>query len=201
MPRLEKPPRDSWVLIKAGQGFAFDLQAMGNVTAEMARFGREFRGTLLASAYEIESILDVILLGVFFPGSDTHLAEQRKLFDEELLKRGNNFAKKIKLLSTAREAIAGLEKVIPEETITKLHRARLIRNDCAHYPVSLVPDGADPITKFKAFLCGAEKDTELSAENVTEIYQFFGQLTHDLNDAARVIGEGALTSAPNPPRP
>ena len=199
MARHPSPPRDSWIAIGPGQSAMFDIKAMHEMGGQMARFGREFRGTLLASAFEIESIIETILLSALFPGPDSQLAEQRKFFDEQLLKRRTNFANKINLLSKAREAISGLDTIIPEDTIKKLNRARLVRNDCAHYPVSLIPDGPAPIAQFKAVLCGAENDTELNAENVNDIYQLFYQLTHDLNEAARAIGKGALAPSATPP--
>ena len=193
MVRRSPPPRDSWIQIGPGDSFLFDEPAVRKTLTEVARFGREVRGTLLASAYEIEWTLDQVLLGAFFVGQEEHPSPGRKIFDDLLLKRGPlNLSYKVRLLREAIETIPALKKLVPGTLLADLQSVRTIRNDFAHYPVSLRPDGPEPITKLKPILAGAESDTELSDVTVKGFFELFGRVTTQLNELVRQLNEGAL---------
>ena len=176
-----------------------DVQATQAETIRLARYGREVRGTLLASAYEIEWTLDQVLLGAFFPGQENPPTEQRTLFDDWLLKRGPlTIANKIKLLSELRKVIPKLAELVPEALIEDLHSVRNYRNEFAHYPVVLHPDGEEPVTKLRAVLAASEKDIELNDTVVKEMFDVFTRTTNALNDVVKALNEGALKVSSNP---
>lgn len=184
--------------MEAGQSVLLDIQATKSESDRIARYGREVRGTLLSSAYEIEWILDQILLSVFFPGQENAPTEQRTVFDDRLLKRGPlNLAYKIKLLSELRKVLPKLAELIPKGLVEDLQTIRNHRNDFAHYPVALYPDGPEPIVKLKAVLVGSENDTELNDESVNRIYDLFSRTTTFLDNVLRSLNEGTLHKSSN----
>lgn len=198
MTKRQRPPRDSWIAIEAGQRVLMDVQAMQAESNRMARYGREVRGTLLSSAYEIEWILDQVLLGAFLPGQENPPTAQRTIFDDRLLKRSPlNLAYKIKLLSELRKTIPKLTELVPEELIEDLQAIRNYRNDFAHCPVALYPDGPEPIVKLKAVLVGSENSLELNDESVKKVLGLLSKTTTSLDSVLRSLNEGALGKPPN----
>jgi hypothetical protein len=172
-----------------------DIQATRAESERMSRFGREVRGTLLASAYEIEYILDQVLLGIFFPGQESSPTAERTLFDDRLLKhRPLTFAYKVNLLFESRKALPKVAELVPETLVKDLQVVLNYRNDFAHYPVVLYPDGDKPVTKLKAILVGSKSNIELNDETVKEIVGLFLDTTTALNTLIRSLNEGALKS-------
>lgn len=198
MTKRQRPSRDSWIAIEAGQSVLIDIQATQAESNRLTQYGREFRGTLLSCAYEIEWTLDQVLLGAFFPGQENPQTAQRSLFDDRLLKRGPlNLAYKIKLLSELRKTIPKLSELIPETLIEDLQTIRNYRNDFAHYPVALYHDGPEPIVKLKAVLVGAESDFELSDESIHKVSELLLKTTTSLDTVLRSLNEGALGKSSN----
>lgn len=193
MAKRERPPRDSWIFLKAGQSVVMDVQAVHAERERLTRFGREVRGALLSSAYEIEWILDQILLNAFFPGQESTPSEQRSVFDDRLLKRGPlNIAYKITLLTELRKAIPIMAELLSEELITDLHTIRKFRNDFAHCPVILHPDGPEPIIKLKVVLTGSESDLDLTDESVTKLFELISKTTISLDGILKSLNEGVF---------
>jgi len=85
-----------------------------------------------------------------------------------------------------------LANVLSDEALARIDRVRVLRNDFAHYPVSLLPEGEEPIRKLRPVLCGAEKDTALDEAGISAIYSLLRGLTEELNESLRTLnGEKA----------
>jgi hypothetical protein len=185
----DRPPRDAWIPIKAGQSVVFDIEAVKAQQEQLSRYSREVRGTVLASAFEIEWIIDQLLVQSLLP-EVSHPKEVREVFDDSILKRGPlRFAQKVRVLRAFREKIPSLASVLAAEAFSQIERVRNLRNDFAHYPVGLLPDGEEPIRKLKVVLHGAEVDTPLDEASVESIYSLLRNLTAELNESLRKLNE------------
>jgi hypothetical protein len=120
---------------------------------------REYRGTVLANAFQIEMQVDRLLCEILFPASDDQnikpeqnipltrgsASALRNLFDEFVLKASTmptiSFGYKIELLGNLAEQIGKVKAVVPPSLIKTLHNLRRIRNNFAHYPVEFIPKG------------------------------------------------------------
>lgn len=120
---------------------------------------REYRGNILANAFQIEMQVDRLLCEILFPASDDpnikpeqnipltkgSATALRNLFDEYVLKAGAmptiSFGYKIELLGNLAEQIGAVKAVVPPRLIKTLNNLRRIRNNFAHYPVTFVPKG------------------------------------------------------------
>jgi hypothetical protein len=175
-----------------------DIQTTRAESDRMSSLGRKVRGTVLASAYEIEYILDQVLLGIFFPGQESSPTAERTLFDDLLLKRRPlTFACKVNLLSDSRKTLPKVADLVPEALVEDLRKVVNFRNDFAHYPVALYPDGDEPVTKLKAILLGSAKNTELNDATVKVIVDLFSNTTTALDNLIRSLNEGALKDSSN----
>jgi hypothetical protein len=158
----------------------------------MSRLGREVRGSVLASGFEVEYIIDQLFVQALLPDV-SHPKDVREVFDDSILKRGPlRFAQKVRVLWALRAKIPALASVLSDDAIAKIEKVRNLRNDFAHYPVSLVPEGEEPIRKLKPVLCGAEADTTLDEAGIAAIYSLLRGLTDELNESLRTLnGEKA----------
>jgi hypothetical protein len=125
----------------------------------LKQFLREYRGTVLANAFQIEMQVDRLLCEILFPASDDEKIrpEQnipltkgsasvlRNLFDEFVLKASTmptiSFGYKIELLGKLAEQIGEVKAAVPPSLIKTLDNLRRIRNNFAHYPVEFIPKG------------------------------------------------------------
>lgn len=125
----------------------------------LKQFLREYRGNILATAFQIEMQVDRLLCEILFPASDDPnikpeqnipLTEGsakvlRNLFDEFVLKASAmptiSFGYKIELLGNLAEQIGEVKAVVPPSLIKTLNNLRRIRNNFAHYPVTFIPKG------------------------------------------------------------
>lgn len=156
--REDIPPYDSWITLNPGESVTIDA----TLKAEWDRLKkvlREYRGTILANAFQIEMQVDRLLCEILFPASDDPniKPEQnipltkgsakalRNLFDEFVLKAGTmptiSFGYKIELLGNLAEQIGEVKAVVPRSLIKTLNNLRRIRNNFAHYPVTFIPKG------------------------------------------------------------
>jgi hypothetical protein len=156
--RQDIPPYDSWITIKPGESLTMDatLQAEWD---RLKKVLREYRGAILADAFQIEMQVDRLLCEILFPASDDPniKPEQnipltkgsaralRNLFDELVLKTSTmptiSFGYKIGLLGNLAEQIGAVKAVVPPSLIKTLDNLRRIRNNFAHYPVEFIPKG------------------------------------------------------------
>jgi hypothetical protein len=122
---------------------------------------REYRGAILADAFQIEMQVDRLLCEILFPASDDpdirpeqnipltkgSATALRNLFDEFVLKASSmptiSFGYKIELLGNLAEQIGEVKAVVPPSLIKTLNNLRRIRNNFAHYPITFVPKGPD----------------------------------------------------------
>lgn len=170
-----------------------DLAAFQQEQHRLVRFAREVRGGILAGGYDVESIIDSILLKVFFPRPEDE--DTRSLFDDVFLKRGSlNLARKLSILKIARARLSSLADIIPQELAARLERVRSVRNEFAHYAIAFNLDGPEPIKKLKATLVGPERDLDLTDDVVKELFEFFAQVSADLNDIVKAL-EGSSGDA------
>jgi hypothetical protein len=178
--------------MKAGEVLVFDVEAMNSQQQLKSRLGREVRGFVLASGFEVEYIIDQLLVQALLPEASSS-KESREAFDDSILKRGPlRFAQKVRVLRAFRAKMPALASVLSDDAIAKIERVRNLRNDFAHYPVSLLPEGEEPIKKLKPVLCGAEADTPLDEAGIAAIYSLLGGLVAELNESLRTLnGEKA----------
>jgi len=120
---------------------------------------REYRGNILANAFQVEMQIDRLLCEILFPASDDpnikpdqniplpkgSASALRNLFDELVLKASTmptiSFGYKVELLGNLAEQIGELKAVVPPSLIKTLNNLRRIRNNFAHYPVTFIPRG------------------------------------------------------------
>lgn len=125
----------------------------------LKRVLREYRGTVLTDAFQIEMQVDRLLCEILFPASDDQnikpeqnipltkgsASALRNLFDEFVLKASTmptiSFSYKIELLGNLAEQIGEVKAVVPPSLLKTLHNLRKIRNNLAHYPVEFIPKG------------------------------------------------------------
>jgi hypothetical protein len=131
---------------------------------------REYRGNILAAAFEIEMQVDRLLCEILFPASDDQNIKPdqnipltlgsaralRNLFDEFVLKASTmptiSFSYKIELLGNLAEHIGEVKAVVPRSLIKTLNKLRRIRNDFAHYPVTFIQNGPVGAQTFEVVL-------------------------------------------------
>lgn len=190
----ERPPRDSWIAIKPGQSLVFDRVGIEEAQTKASRIGREVRGAVLAAGFEVEWIIDQIILRAFHPGADAE--EERALFDRLLLKKGPlRFANKIRLIKDLHKARASVRSALPEQILGLLDEVRTVRNDFAHYPVTLVPEGEEPISKLTPVLSGADADRMLDDASARQMLEKFASVVSGLDNALRVLSAEGTAGA------
>jgi hypothetical protein len=156
--REDIPPYDSWITLKPGESVTMDAK----LKAEWDRLKKvllEYRGSILANAFQIEMQVDRLLCEILFPASeDPNIKPEqnipltkgsakaiRNLFDEFVLKAATmptiSFGYKIELLGNLAEQIGVVKTVVPASLIKTLNNLRRIRNNFAHYPVTFIPKG------------------------------------------------------------
>ena len=144
MKKCGLPPRDSWISIPQGSRL-IDIQEVSKTQNELTTRFHQVRGNLLAEAYNLERILDQLLILSFIPVELHDKCAQVGLFDEVILKgRFMSFSSKIEILKKMRTEIAILQNSVNEELVQKLDKVRNIRNLFAHYPITFHVDGEEP---------------------------------------------------------
>ncbi len=156
MTTFNRPPRDGWTLIEAGREIL--LRVPEPKIQELQNKIHRLRGGILSDAYNIESILDTILIAYFFKDSDTNKDASAALFQDEVLRNLLSFDKKLKLFKSILQAsLKGFEdaKVFYENA----DQFRQIRNIFSHYPTwiePIEPETPGVIENFKAYIAKSE---------------------------------------------
>ena len=198
--RQDIPPYDSWITIKPGETLAMDAR----LKAEWDRLKqalREYSGTILANAFQIEMQVDRLLCEILFPASDDPniKPEQnipltkgsaralRNLFDEFVLKASTmptiSFGYKIELLGNLAEQIGEVKAVVPPRLIKTLNNLRRIRNNFAHYPVTFVPKGPVGEQTFEIVLATHKAECKLDQAYFESTDAMFHEADEGLNAA------------------
>ena len=137
------PGHDSWIAVEPGASLFLDERLHQEWTARTANC-RLLRGNALASCFEIEFVLDRVIVETMIRTS-SNTSEQQGLFDDLYLKAsGATFARKIDVLRKLLDRISELQKLLPADIIKRLTAIRELRNDFAHYPVEFEPVGDPP---------------------------------------------------------
>ena len=177
------PPRDSWIQLKAGEEFLFDTEAVTSAQRQLQRYGREVRGAVLVAGYELEWMIDQLLLQSFLPAPNS-AEDLRQLFDDLFLKQSPlRFAHKIKMLKAVHKTVLTVSEALPADILPLLDKVRDLRNTFAHYPATLIPDGPEPITKLRIVLNGPDRDIPLDDHAVAQMLQDIGRASDALNQA------------------
>jgi hypothetical protein len=144
---------------------------------------REIRGNILATCFEIEYLLDQIIVEVLIPTAASN-TEGQNLLDELFLKGPvTSFRTKIDVLRKLRSRVPRLQSLLPEDTITHLTSIRELRNDFAHYPVAFEPAGNPPQQTLLPLLISRRGRFVLDDTFLEEHGKIFGS-THSTLEAA-----------------
>lgn len=169
MPNGKKsiPPRDSWLSLAPGASVQLDArlsQEWGRLREEC----RRIRGTILAHAFDVEYLLDQLIVETLMPASGPDPPE-RVLFDELFLKSpGAGFRNKVEVLRKLRAGLPRLREVLPDSVFGQLSRVRQVRNDFAHYPVTFIPTGDPPDQTLRPVLESRRGSFPLDGEFLDE---------------------------------
>lgn len=193
------PPKDSWITLRPGESVHVDAEFEKRWERQIKDF-REVRGHFLASCFEIEYQVDLLLGEILFPGlegPDANPADKvpitiesgkalKELFDELILKRASlspiSFGFKIELLKEFSSQISILQSLLPEGFGTKLDKVRKIRNRFAHYPITFNPVGDPPNQSLSASLVCRDKTILLDVEFLNRYSKLFGDVTGGLEE-------------------
>lgn len=188
MPKEGLPPRDSWTFIPKGRQVVIDIQEVRSAQNELTTYFHQVRGNLIAAAYDLERIVDQLLLLSFVPAELHNKGPQAGLFDEFILKgRFMSFASKIEILKKIRTEIVIIQDFIDSELVRKLDDARKIRNLFAHYPITFHMDGEEPIRMVKPVLVTRKEEIEMTNEKIGEYYALINNVRKELEEALRQI--------------
>jgi hypothetical protein len=194
------PPYDSWITIKPGEAVTMDPQ----LNAEWQRLKqvlREFRGGVLADAFQIEMQVDRLLCEILFPASDDpnikpeqnipltkgSASALRNLFDEFVLKANTmptiSFGYKIDLLDNLAKQIAVVKVVVPPHLIKTLNKLRRIRNHFAHYPVTFYPKGPVGEQTLEIMLATHKEEIAIDQAYIESYGAMYHEASEGLNAA------------------
>lgn len=162
---------------------------------------REFRGGVLADAFQIEMQVDRLLCEILFPASDDPniKPEQnipltkgsanalRNLFDEFVLKASMmptiSFGYKIDLLDNLGKQIAEVKVVVPPHLIRILNKLRRIRNHFAHYPVTFYPKGPVGEQTLEIMLATHKEEITIDQAYIESYRAMYHEASEGLNAA------------------
>jgi hypothetical protein len=180
------PPRDSWIRLKPGSGrLQFDRRLQLS-WEDQARLYREFRGEILAGAFEIEYVIDQIIVEALFPQANGNEL-QRGLFDEIFLKGSGSRSSLVAKIETLRALVkrhAAVASALADVDFTKLNQVREVRNNFAHFPISFEPLGEIPHQTLAAVLCTRHGEIALGDDFIEEHSRLLGEML-DVLDRAR----------------
>jgi hypothetical protein len=171
MGRLERPPRDGWILVRPGEGIEFHEETpVSPHQAQLQAVVRQVRGAVLSASFDLENTLETAIATFFFPEALTTstpaLSAKREYFREMLL-REMSFEKKMALAQKFTKNV--LDKSHYKEFAATINKLRVLRNMMAHYPCWLEPKrkaGTNRVTGFRAFIAKGNELFEITSEQV-----------------------------------
>jgi hypothetical protein len=184
---MKLPPRDSWIALKAGEKVVVDPKLRKQWREETENY-RRIRGTILAAAFEIEYILDQLLVEILLPSPDSSkdksqwehpvlgvkLDDLRYIFDQHFLKSAPiRFARKIRIFKKSVSQLPNLAKITPDQLLNRLNRSSDLRNRFAHYPITFTIIGQFPNQTLLANLVCSDKEITLDKVFLTETQALF----------------------------
>jgi hypothetical protein len=202
--RKDIPPFDSWITIKPGELLSMDPK----LNAEWHRLKsmmREYRGSVLTDAFQIEMQVDRLLCEILFPASDDpnirpeqHIpltkgsaSALRNLFDEFVLKASTmptiSFGYKIDLLANLAKQIAQVEAVVSPGLIKTLNKLRRIRNNFAHYPITFTLKGTAGAQTFQIVLATHKEEIAIDDAYIRNYGAMYTEVAEELNAATEAL--------------
>lgn len=158
------------------------------------------RGLVIAKTFELEYCVDQIITELLHPGpvstvskgeSTTGTEEStspRAVFHDVFLKSNRlSFYKKISILKELLELLGPLEQADSKSIINGLNRARGLRNNFAHYPVSLEIIGDIPDQDLEAVLVSRKATYRLDESFVAECNGILGRSYSDLQSLLKKL--------------
>jgi hypothetical protein len=171
MPEPVRPPRDGWIIIRPGEAIELDIETPVSPTPQQLQHHlKTIRGSILAAAFDIESVVDTILSEFFCDSVDSKKSNKLSIFQDLLLRDLLSLEKKLRLIREVAETSFG---DFPE-AITFFRKAdelRILRNLIAHYPAWLeavkIPN-SPRVVGFKAYIAKGSKVWELNETQISE---------------------------------
>ena len=191
-PAPVRPPRDGWLLVRAGETVVIDHDSeMSPHPRELTERIRQIRGAVLSASFDLESLVETCIT-TYFLGADPARTDRHEAMAVMIL-RDMRFEKKIQVLQA-------IFRRFPHEAAAfrtfsdRLGKARQVRNLMAHHPCWLEPitgPGSRRAIGFRAYISRGSQVWEITPAQADQWQRM-------LSDAI-ALAEGFARALAGPP--